>query len=71
MYEIGTTQEYKDIADIVFLQNMELKIKLKTKVPFLGLLRKPKAKIYYWAVSIGGNPAYWAKKKKPQTSSAV
>ena len=65
MYEVGTTGKHKETADEVFLQNMKTYIEWKTKAPFMGWLRKRAAKKFYFAVAIGGGPAFWDGKTIP------
>ena len=59
MYEVGTNAKHKKTADEVFLENMKTYIEWKTKMPFLGWLRKRAAKRYYLAVCVGGGAAFW------------
>lgn len=65
MYHAGATQEDKDEADIVFLNNMLRIIQAETLWPVLARLRAHRARIYYRAVRDFGGPFFWAGKNEP------
>ena len=62
MYYEGETQEEKDMADLIFLDNMLTLVKNGTW--FLKIPRDHRAFVYYEAVKYGGDHTYWKGKEK-------
>lgn len=65
MYAKGKTQEDKEEADRVFLNNMLRIIDYHTLNSWLKWLRKRRAYKYYDSVDHFGGPAFWNEKNKP------
>ena len=63
MYQMGATNEDKEIADRVFLNNLVRLIKAKGGI--LKPLRMIRAKEYYLAVKFFGASAFWEGKNSP------
>jgi hypothetical protein len=59
MYYIGTSQEDKDYADILLFINLIKIIDANTDNIFIKILRHNRAYVYYQAVALAGNEAYW------------
>lgn len=55
----------KEAADRVFLNNLLRLIDAGSRFVILKKLRSIRAYVYYFAVSFGGGPAYWAGKNAP------
>jgi len=66
MYKYGKTIEDKREADRVFLNNMLRLIDAGSANTFMRWLRRRAAYKYYEAVDLGGGPAFWADKNKPE-----
>ena len=62
MYHIGETDDDKDEADRVFLNNLFRIIDARSESRILRRLRRIRARTYYYAVSYGGGPAFWNSK---------
>ena len=62
MYHIGKYQIDKEVADNVFLNNLQKLIKEKTKKQWLLNRRLFRAEIMYTAVKHFGNRAFWKNK---------
>jgi len=62
MYHEGETQEDKDQADRVFLNNLLRIIQHAAGPWLLRTLRRRRARTYYQAVHHFGGPAFWAEK---------
>lgn len=63
MYHIAEpTNEAKEEADRVFLNNLIRIIESETKWKWLKYLRKSRARTYYKAVVVFGGPAFWNSK---------
>lgn len=66
MYKEGPpTDQGKEEADLVFLNNMVRLIEAGTGYPPLLRLRLRRARVYYQAVKLLGGAAYWKGKNKP------
>ena len=63
MYHVGETQEDKNNADRVFLNNMIMTINARSSNVFMRWIRRSRAMKYYTAVAEAGNTAFWAGKK--------
>ena len=59
MYHEGKSNNDKEIADRVFLNNMLRVIEAKPSNSFIKSLRKSRAKSYYIAVKLFGGNAFW------------
>jgi len=59
MYMVGETEEDREVADRVFLNNLVRWINYKTSFLPLRWLRLIRARSYYTAVRYFGGPAYW------------
>ena len=64
MYHEGRTQEDKEQADRVFLNNLNRIIEADSEWKILKILRRRRARIYYEAVKYAGGPAFWSGKNK-------
>lgn len=71
IYHLPWSNEERDKADRIFLNNMQRIIEAGTKWGVLKWLRYRRAKTYYNAVHIFGGPAYWSKKNKKSEEGLV
>jgi len=71
MYEIGKTEEDKQIADRVFRNNMIRIIVAHTHNKWLLRRRLKRAHLYYKMVRDHGGPFYWEGKNKPEELQSV
>lgn len=71
MYTVGKTQDDKDEADRVFLNNVLRLIDGEGGWSIVKKARRLLARDYYEAVHLFGGPAFWAKKNEPGTMAFV
>lgn len=72
MYREGpATDDGKEEADLVFLNNMVRIIEAHTKNRWLLCLRLRRARLYYEMVRRFGGPAYWITKNLPNQMGLV
>jgi hypothetical protein len=64
MYYVGETEEDRETADRVFLNNMVRAIVANSKSRWLLKLRMRTVKVYYNAVREFGGPAFWDNKNQ-------
>lgn len=67
MYAVGLTNEDKEVADRVFLNNIVRLINAKTRYWVLKRLRYRRASTYYLAVKNFGGPFFWSGKNPVET----
>lgn len=71
MYEVGETEEDRQEADDVLLNNCLRIIDAHTKNRTLKKLRYRRAYVYYVMVRRYGGPAFWNNKNKPEEFRAA
>ena len=71
MYQVGETEEDKQEADSVFLNNLIRVIDANTDAWLMRRLRYNRARIYYEAVEHFGGPAFWHNKNPEETMGLV
>jgi hypothetical protein len=71
MYAVGVTEEDRNVADRVFLNNMVRIIDANTGNSILRRLRYSRANKYYIAVRNFGGPFYWEGKNPLSTMHPV